>query len=138
VRCQHTSSYISIRQHTSEMRTALTIRGTQCDVSIRHHTSAYVSILPAYVSIRQHTSEMRTCMMSSTSLRTSVRRRSWFKFFTSTCRTCMLRGKKFVTKIQELDRAPVELLYFSDNFFLHSPKKKLSLKYRSSNFLHSP
>jgi hypothetical protein len=53
---QHTSAYVSIRQHTSHMRLLLVL----CDalqerednrpcVSIRQHTSAYVSI-------RQHTS----------------------------------------------------------------------------------
>ena len=40
---QHTSAYVSIRQHT---------------VSIRQHTSAYISIRSAYVSIRQHKSDL--------------------------------------------------------------------------------
>ena len=57
----HTSAYVSIRQHTSNiLRLAhISIRQLTSDyVSIRQHSSAYVSIrqhTPAYVSIREHT-----------------------------------------------------------------------------------
>ncbi len=74
---QHTSAYVSIRQHTSSIRQhtrireadlqqrreALVEQSTSAYVSIRQHTSAHVStcqhmsayvIRPAYVSIRQH------------------------------------------------------------------------------------
>jgi hypothetical protein len=68
---QHTSAYVSIRQHTSLpihqqaafLHTSyVSIRQhTLAHVSIRQHTSAYLSIpqhtsTSAYVSIRQHTS----------------------------------------------------------------------------------
>jgi hypothetical protein len=67
---QHTSAYVSIRQHSycTKLRTFCT-EHTSAYVSIRQHTSAYASIrqhtsayasirqhTPAYVSIRQHTS----------------------------------------------------------------------------------
>jgi hypothetical protein len=59
---QHTSAYVSIRQHTPEVedeRVAcnLHVRRTSAYVSIGQHTSAYVSMRQhtAYVSIRQHT-----------------------------------------------------------------------------------
>ncbi len=52
------SAYVSIRQHTSAYVSM------SAYVSIRQHTSAYVSIHPhtsAYVSIRQHTSAYSRC-----------------------------------------------------------------------------
>jgi hypothetical protein len=57
---QHTSAYVSIRQHTAGVqlaRDSITCKHTSY-VSIRQHTSAYVSIrqhTSAYVSIRWHT-----------------------------------------------------------------------------------
>jgi hypothetical protein len=60
--CQHTSAYVSMRQHTSAhcVSAYVSIRQhTSAYVSIRQHTSAHVSIrqhTSAHVSIRQHTS----------------------------------------------------------------------------------
>ncbi len=54
---QHTSAYVSIRQHTSAYAAPLPA-GARSVPAWRQHTSAYVSIrqhTPAYVSIRQHT-----------------------------------------------------------------------------------
>jgi hypothetical protein len=52
--CQHTSAYVSIRQHTSVSETSSCLSAY---ASIRQHTSAYVSIRNKFmpVSIRQHT-----------------------------------------------------------------------------------
>jgi hypothetical protein len=65
---QHTSAYVSIRQHTAPLQLQAPLQ-LRCQylyflyysayVSIRQHTSAYVSMrqhTSAYVSIRQHTS----------------------------------------------------------------------------------
>jgi hypothetical protein len=59
---QHTSAYVSIRQHTAA---STSLGGLQLPayVSIRQHASAYVSIrqhTSGYVSIRQHTSPAQT------------------------------------------------------------------------------
>ena len=62
---QHTSAYVSIRQHTASCQSRTSLRSsyllpiTSAYVSIRQHTSASVSICQhtsAYVSICQHTS----------------------------------------------------------------------------------
>jgi uncharacterized protein (UPF0216 family) len=82
---QHTSAYVSIRQHTSQTSPVrFSAKGSsnaklRCLISIRQHTSAYVSIChlydsrpkgartpsldarSAYVSIRQQTSAYVTC-----------------------------------------------------------------------------
>jgi hypothetical protein len=80
--CQHTSAYVSTRQHmrrrhdsahsnrralpTSRFAYVSIRQHTSAYVSIRQHTSAYVSIrqhMSAYASIRQHTWQ-HLCLLS--------------------------------------------------------------------------
>jgi hypothetical protein len=72
VSIRHTSACVSIRQHNTSAYVSIRQHTSAC-VSIRQHTSAYVSIrqhTSAYVSIRQHTSAYVSIRQHTVCLRT--------------------------------------------------------------------
>jgi hypothetical protein len=81
----HASAYVSIRQHaTAYVSISRVVRAYAC-VSMRQHTSAYVSIrqhTSAYVSIRQHTSAY-VSIRQHTSAYVSISQLRTSRFFSS-------------------------------------------------------
>jgi hypothetical protein len=90
---QHTSAYVSIRQHASKCLRkppqAPCLQHTSAYVSMRQHTSAYVSIrqhTSAYVSIRHKASLASRAFMSCTNSFTTI--------FTTSFTTCTRQRRR--------------------------------------------